>query len=299
VIPEWVDREEFPFVVHTFDAPEGRLAYVDEGRGPVLLFLHGNPSWSFLYRHIIRGLSKDYRCIGLDHLGFGLSEKPPKADYTPSGHVRRLEAFIDHLGLDRLTIVAHDFGGPIGIAWAEDHPEQVESLVLFNTWLWSLNRNAEAVELFKVFDHWINRFYYAQLRASPKFFLPILVADADKMSKHVLEQYMFPWKEHKSRSGPYTLARHLVRSSNWFEHLWACRHALEDVPVLLLWGQNDEISGEEGLRRFETAFPFSRAVRLPDTGNFVPQDASKRTLVEIRGFLRSLGATAHWPLSFE
>ncbi len=295
MIPQWIDRDEFPFVVHTYDHQEGRLAYLDEGKGPILLFVHGNSSWSFLYRHLIRGLSREYRCIAIDHLGFGLSEKSVKADYTPKAHARRLADFIEHLDLEKLTLVAHDFGGPISMAWASENVERVESIILFNTWLWSLKKNPEANHLYKIFDHWMNRFYYTQLRASPKFFLPILMADAHEMSKHVLQQYLNPWLEHKSRQGPYTLARHLIRSSDWFEDLWAGSDQLLDVPMLLLWGENDRMSGEEGLGRFERQFPLARPVRLWGTGNFVPQDAPKRALIEIRGFLRTLGATAKWP----
>jgi pimeloyl-ACP methyl ester carboxylesterase len=299
MIPKWIDRDEFPFVVHTYDHPDGRMAYVDEGKGQVLLFVHGNSSWSFLYRHLIRSLSKEYRCIALDHLGFGLSDKPAKRDYTPKAHAFRLADFIDHLGLRSVTLVAHDFGGPIAIAWANENVECVDGIVLFNTWLWSLRKNAEASHLYSIFDHWINRFYYTQLKASPKFFLPILVADAHEMSKHVLQQYLNPWLEHKSRQGPYMLARHLIRSSEWFDALWVRSERLAGVPLLLLWGENDKISGEEGLRRFEQHFPLSRPVRLWGTGNFVPQDAPKRSLIEIRGFLRSLGATANWPRILE
>ena len=289
MVPEWIDRDEFPFVVHTHDTPDGRMAFVDEGEGQTLLFVHGNPSWSFLYRHLIRSLSAEYRCIAVDHLGFGLSDKPAKADYSPAAHSARLERFVDQMRLENVVLVAHDFGGPIGLAWAERRPELVESIVLFNTWLWSLTKSQEAVALFKIFDNWVNRFYYTQLRASPKFFLPILVADAHEMPKHVIEQYLFPWREHKTRYAPYAMARHLIRSTDWLEELWERSDRLMDKPMLLLWGENDKISGLEGLHRFAEQFPLARPVRLPDAGNFVPQDASKRSLIEIRGFLRSLG----------
>jgi pimeloyl-ACP methyl ester carboxylesterase len=287
MIPRWVDREQFPFVVHTFDTSDGRMAYVDEGRGEALVFVHGNPSWSFLYRHLIEPLSKSYRCIAVDHLGFGLSDKPARADYSPQAHAARLEEFLDYLQVDRVTLVAHDFGGPIAFAWGLRHPDRVRSLVFFNTWLWSLKGQPDAMQLFKNFDSAWNRFYYTQLKASPKFFLPVLVADAHQMPKHVLEQYLLPFSEHKTRQGAYSLARHLIRSSSWFDDLWENRERLIHVPMLLLWGNNDQFSGPDGLERLEAGFPLSRSVQLPEAGNFVPQDAVRRTLVEMRGFLRS------------
>src|SRR5205814_329440 len=119
---------------------------------------------------------RDHRCVALDHLGFGLSDKEARADYTPKGHAVRLCNFIEHLGLERVTLVAHDFGGPIALDWATRNPERVDSLVLFNTWMWSLNRNPEALFLYRIFDNPINRLYYSILRgSSAKFFLPVLM----------------------------------------------------------------------------------------------------------------------------
>jgi hypothetical protein len=115
------------------------------------------------------------------------------------------------------------------------------------------------------------------------------MVDARTMKRHVLEQYYLPFKEHRSRSGPYRLARELILSSKWLESLWDRRHLLEDIPMLLLWGDTDLMSGEYGLQLLEASFPEARAIRLQDTGNFVPQNAVKRSIVEMRGFLRSLG----------
>jgi haloalkane dehalogenase len=295
VVPEWVDRSEFPFIVHTFDGQDGRMAYVDEGHGDVLLFVHGNPSWSFVFRHLIKSLRGQYRCIACDHLGFGLSEKPDRIDYSPQAHRRRLDEFVTHMELDRLTLVGHDYGGPIAASWAIDHPDRVQGLVMFNTWLWSLTHNAQAMQLFRNFDNIFNRLYYTHLRASPKFFLPVLVAGVEEMPKHVLNQFMRPFSEHQSRLGPYEFARHLIRSSGWFDELWDRKQAIENVPMLLLWGEKDTFSGEAGLSRFVDNFPQARPVRLPNTGNFVPQEAFRRTTVEISGFLRTLSAPSYRP----
>lgn len=295
MVPRWVDREEFPFIVHTFDSRDGRMAYIDEGEGPTLLLLHGNASWSFLYRSLIKSLREDFRCIAVDHLGLGLSDKPLKADYSPQGHLDRLDAFIEYLQLGDLTLLGHDYGGPIGLGWAIQNADRVRGLVLFNTWLWSLRGNPAAMHLFRTFDNFFNRYYYTHLRASPKFFLPVLVADAHEMPKHVMEQYMFPFSEHRSRQAAYAFAQHLIRSSDWFDRLWSQREAIDHIPMLLLWGQNDALSGEAGLARFVEHFPMARPLQLEHTGNFVPQDAHRRTAVEIRGFLRSLDRPAFWP----
>jgi haloalkane dehalogenase len=113
-VPGWVDRKAYPFEPRWLDVGEGRLHYVDEGVGPTILFVHGTPTWSFEYRHLIGGLKAKHRCVAVDHLGFGLSERPAGSAYTPEAHAHRLRAFVDKLGLNGFTLVVHDFGAPSG-----------------------------------------------------------------------------------------------------------------------------------------------------------------------------------------
>jgi haloalkane dehalogenase len=110
----WIDRNEYPFASHYFETPAGKLHYVDEGKGQPVVMLHGNPTWSFLYRNLIKQLSPHYRCIAPDHIGFGLSDKPVDWSYLPEEHAKNLAALIEHLGLKDITLVVGDWGGPIG-----------------------------------------------------------------------------------------------------------------------------------------------------------------------------------------
>jgi haloalkane dehalogenase len=112
---EWLDRGEYPFRSRYVKTQYGDIHYVDEGAGKVVLFVHGNPTWSFMYRHLIQGLSEHYRCVAPDHIGFGLSDKPRDAAYLPQFHAENLTAFIETLGLKDITLVIHDWGGPIGM----------------------------------------------------------------------------------------------------------------------------------------------------------------------------------------
>ena len=126
-----VNVQEYPFTSHAFDSPDGKLHYIDEGKGKVIFFVHGTPVWSYVYRKLIKDLSAQYRCIAVDHLGFGFSDKPQDADYAPEAHARRLEALIEHLQLQQITLVVHDFGGPIGLCYALRHPENVDKVIIF------------------------------------------------------------------------------------------------------------------------------------------------------------------------
>ena len=113
------------------------------GRGPgrgeePIVFVHGTPSWSFEYRHLIRGLCTSRRCIAFDHLGFGLSERPAAFGYRPEDHARVFAEFVAALGLERFTLVVHDFGGPIALPFAAAHPERIARLVVMNSFMWPI-----------------------------------------------------------------------------------------------------------------------------------------------------------------
>src|SRR5688572_3863851 len=130
-LPDWVDRAAYPFRSRYLEvAPGRRVHYVDEGQGDTLLFVHGTPTWSFEWRHVIRDLSRTHRCIAPDQLGFGLSDRPLDFDYSPEGHARVLRAFVERLGISDITLVVHDFGGPIALPLALEQPSRVRRLVL-------------------------------------------------------------------------------------------------------------------------------------------------------------------------
>lgn len=139
VRPEWVDDSLFPFESHFVEIGGHTVHYVDEGAGPTLLLLHGNPTWSFLWRDAIRELRNEFRCVALDYPGFGLST--PKAGYRflPEEHAEVVTGFVDALGLTGVTLVGQDWGGPIGLAAAQRRPGTFERLVLVNTWAWPVN----------------------------------------------------------------------------------------------------------------------------------------------------------------
>ncbi|MCB0219338.1 MAG: alpha/beta fold hydrolase, partial [Chrysiogenetes bacterium] len=128
-----IKLDNYDFDSHYVNLPEGRIHYIDVGSGPTLLMVHGNPTWSYLYRHMIHGLSDKFRCVAIDHLGFGLSDKPSDADYSVPAHARRLGEVIEVIGLEKLTPVVQDWGGPTGLHWAVNHKDRVERLVIMNT----------------------------------------------------------------------------------------------------------------------------------------------------------------------
>jgi haloalkane dehalogenase len=136
VTPQWVSRELYPFDNHYVEIGRCRVHYIDEGIGPPLLLLHGNPTWSFLYRDIITGLRHRFRWVAVDYPGFGLSTAAPGYGFTSSEHAGVLEELIAFLDLQKITMMVHDWGGPIGFAVATRHPERFSAFVIGNTFAW-------------------------------------------------------------------------------------------------------------------------------------------------------------------
>ena len=129
-------RHLYPFQSHFMDMNGFRYHYVDQGSGPPVIMVHGNPTWSFYYRNLIQALSPDFRAIAVDHIGCGLSDKPgvTQYGYTLDCRVKDLERFIRRLELkEKITFVLHDWGGMIGIAYALNHLERMDKIILLNT----------------------------------------------------------------------------------------------------------------------------------------------------------------------
>src|SRR5262249_42237933 len=128
--PAWIDNELFPFESRFVEIDGCRVHYIDEGHGPPILFVHGNPTWSFLYRELIVQLEERFRCIALDHPGFGLSVARPDYRFTAAEHTNVLTRFIEALDLTELTVMGQDWGGPIGLGAAARQPERIAALVI-------------------------------------------------------------------------------------------------------------------------------------------------------------------------
>lgn len=281
----WLNVVEYPFETRHFATNDGWMSYVDEGEGRPIVFLHGSPLWSFCWRKLIRTFSRKYRCIAPDMLGFGLSDKPEKADYSPLAHSKRFADFMDRMELDDVTLVVHDYSGPFGLEWAMNHPERVREIVIFNTWLWSLKEDRVARHLYKLFGSKINRWYYGVLPAGPSFFLPVLFADRYRVPRFTREQYLMPFVRQKERQGPYTAAEDLLRYSTYFGKVGERMAELRHFPTMLLWGMEDLSLGEEALLEFQNGLPEARVIKLPRAARYAMDDAPIATEEAFRNFL--------------
>jgi pimeloyl-ACP methyl ester carboxylesterase len=266
----WLDLVEYPFHSNCFEVNGQKLHYIDEGEGDVVLFVHGTPSWSFDFRNVVKELRKSYRCIAIDHIGFGLSSKPEHYDYSTANHTRTLEAFILEKQLRDITLVVHDFGGPIGLNAAIHYPERVKKIVILNSWLWSSKGDPDYERFRKILKSPLLPFLYRHHNFSPRFILPRSFGD-EKIKPGILKQFTRPFANASERNGALAFARSLLNDQEWFEESWSQRHTIANKPTLFIWGMKDPVIKPHYLDKFVSGFPGSGIVKLETCGHF-PQE---------------------------
>jgi haloalkane dehalogenase len=272
-LPAWVDRAEYPFRPRRLRTADGELSYVDEGSGPAVVLVHGTPTWSFLWRRVIRALAPRHRVIAPDHLGYGLSDKPPGGAYRPRDHARRLGELLDRLGVQDATLVAHDVGGPIAVACAVDRPGAVARMALCNTFAWALDGDPRIARGARVAGSALGRLLYTRLNASPRLLIPAGMADRRTLTPALHRQYLAPFPDAASREAPWVTARELLASGAWYDALWRRRAELAGRPTLLAWGMRDPAFTPAYLARWRDAFPAAEVVEIASSGHFVPEEA--------------------------
>jgi haloalkane dehalogenase len=281
----------YPFGPHRLDVGPGRMHYVDEGTGSPIVMVHGLPTWSFLYRHLIRGLAGDFRCVAPDHLGFGLSDRPPGWSYRPADHAVNLERLVEHLGLADIILVVHDFGGPIGLAYALRHPDNVGALVLMNTFMWPVRDERHLAWVGRLVASPVGRFLYRRLNFSARVMVRLAFHDRTRLTPTIHAHYLAPFPTPVSREPAWRMARALLAESAWYESLWDARARIADIPALLVWGVRDRAFGRPALRRFTELLTDRTVVEL-DVGHFPQEEAGPSVAATIAEFLRRPPARA-------
>ncbi|HNR56208.1 MAG TPA: alpha/beta fold hydrolase [Flavobacteriales bacterium] len=283
--PSWLDAREFPFAAHTFLHPDGRIHYVDEGTGPVILFVHGTPEWSFGFRHLIKALWSTHRCIAMDHLGFGLSDKPHGANFTVAAQARRLQDLIAHLGLQDITLVVTDFGGGIGLPHALEHPANVKRLVLYNTWMWDLMPDKRFSGPTAIMKSRLGRFLYLRLGFSVNVMMPNAYGDKKKLDKTTHAHYRRALPNAAARAATFACVQEIKNAGPFWQAHWAQVDRLRSIPTLLCWGLKDRFFPPDLLERWKTALPQASVSTFPEAGHFVHEEAAEGLIEAMRDLL--------------
>ncbi|MCP3938469.1 MAG: alpha/beta fold hydrolase [Actinomycetia bacterium] len=271
-VPRWVDREAYPYRPKTLDHADGRMSYVDEGEGSPVLMVHGNPAWSFLYRHQIEAVSGSMRAIAPDHLGFGLSNIATRT-IGPFDHSKNLERLVEHLDLDDITLVVQDWGGPIGLAFAERQRPRISKLVICNTWAWPVDRDWYYQGFSKMVGGPIGR---AMIRRRNFFVESVMVkafGDKTKLTNDIHDHYRNALDTPAKRDACARLPGAIIGATNWLREVEAGLSALSDLPVRLVWGMDDIAFREKELETFIGYFPEAEVTRLEGVGHFVQEEA--------------------------
>lgn len=287
----WLDRARYPFDAHYLDLPAGRMHYVDEGSGAPVVMVHGNPTWSFLYRHLIDHLRPRHRCVVPDHLGFGLSDKPAAWSYRPEDHTANLTALIDSLDLEGVTLVVQDWGGPIGLGFALAHPERIRRIVILNTWMWPVNRDPYYVAFGSIGGGPLGRFLIRRFNFFARVVMPQLYGDRSRLTEEIHRHYLAPLATRQDRAGSAAFAGEVLAASGWLGELWGRRSVLDAIPKLIVWGMQDIAFRPKELARWRAAYPDAEVVELADVGHFVQEEAPVRLREAVDRFLAVTGAS--------
>jgi cis-3-alkyl-4-acyloxetan-2-one decarboxylase len=289
-------RDLYPFESRFLSVGSHQLHYVDEGAGEPLLFVHGNPTWSFYWRNLILGLRDGYRCVAIDHIGCGLSDKPQDYPYTLAQRIDDLVEVIERLELTAATLVAHDWGGAIGLGAVQRLKERFARIILFNTgafpppfvpWRIAICRTPL---LGTVAVRGLNAFARAALTTA--------VEKPERMTPDVRAGLLAPYDNWAHRVAIDQFVRDIPftpRHPTWrvLEQIEAGLDSLADLPIQLIWGMRDWCFTPQCLERFVKHWPQAEVHELADCGHYVVEDAHERIVPLIKSFLDRGHAREH------
>jgi haloalkane dehalogenase len=288
-VPGWL-AGIYPFSPKSFQTPHGAgMSYLDEGPAgdEAVVMLHGNPTWSFFYRDLVRELSPRIRCIAPDHVGMGLSDKPQKYDYRLASRIADIEALVDGLGLRRIHLVVHDWGGAIGFGVAVRRPQSVGRIVILNCAAFPSSRMPKRIALCRA--PLIGEFIVRGLNgfAEPATWMAMA---SRRLTWEERKGYLHPYGSWAARIGIHRFIRDIP-----LERDHPSRPALEAIAgrlgtlsahdKLILWGGRDFCFDDTFLSRWREIYPDARVERLERAGHYVLEDAGAEARARISDFL--------------
>lgn len=288
-------RELYPFSSNFLENNGQQYHYLDEGQGETIVMLHGNPTWSFYYRNLVVALRSKYRVIVPDHIGCGLSSKPSDKDYTYdlAHRLSDLETLLEHLGLqDNITIIAHDWGGMIGMSYAVRHAASIKRLVMMNTasfmlpegkglpfrlWLLRMIRPfaAVAVRGFNLFA-WAATFM-ATKRGLPESVKKGLTAPYDSWTHRIATLRFVQDIPLTEKDPSYAICKEVEDTQ---------AERLGHLPLMICWGEHDFVFDMDFLAEWERRYPNAEVHRFPKAGHYVLEDEKDAIVPLVQDFLK-------------
>jgi haloalkane dehalogenase len=292
-LPGWL-RRLYPFEPKIFACGQARMSYVDEGprSEEAVLLLHGNPTWSFYYRELVSALVRaGFRCVAPDHIGMGLSDKPQDYPYCLGAHIENLAGLIAHLGLRRVHLVVHDWGGAIGFGWAVQHPEKVGRIVILNTAAFPSAQIPLRIRLCRtpLIGEWLVRGLNGFTRSATR-----MAVHRRPLAADVKQGYLFPYDSWTNRIGVARFVADIPMNSahpcmKTLEETAGRLTSLRDRKVMIAWGGADFCFNDWFFNRWREIFPQALIHYLPDAGHYVLEDAGEEIIPRITAFFGGSG----------
>ena len=289
-----LDTALFPYGSNFHELPSGHcMHFVDEGpaEGQPVVMVHGNPTWSFYYREVIRGLMENHRCLAPDHVGMGLSDRPSDSEYsyTLSARVADFGSWMDAVEPERaVDLVVHDWGGAIGMSWAAAHPERVRRIVILNTWAFTIPDDAELPRSLASARTRLGAFLIKGFNAFSG--MAVRVATVNKLDPAVARGLTAPYRGSPSRRLA-TLRFVQDIPLNQSDPAWQTLadtesrlKSLAEKPILFGWGARDFVFNDEVLDKWREIYPSAPIEYLENAGHFVLEDAHEILVPRIREF---------------
>jgi cis-3-alkyl-4-acyloxetan-2-one decarboxylase len=288
------DKQLYPFAEHWHRCASGhRMHYVDEGprEGLTMLMLHGNPTWSFFYRDLIKGLSPKVRCIAPDHMGCGYSDKPQSYPYTLAQHIDNVKGLVAELRLESVVLVVHDWGGAIGMGLAQHLGKTLKGIVLLNTAAFVSDRIPRRIALCRhpKFGSFINR----QLNGFARAAITMAMPKGQKMPRQIAKGFLEPYHSVAHRVAIDAFVKDIPLEKNHVS-----RHTLESIekslpnylhlPRLIFWGEQDFCFNHHFLDRWQRFWPDAEVHRYPQAGHYLLETVSENILSRLHTWLPEL-----------
>ncbi len=287
-------RPLYPFDSHFLPTSSGaRMHYLDEAAGLIsnaqpLLMVHGNPTWSFYWRNLVLSLRDEQRCVVPDHIGCGLSDKPQRYRYQLEQHIDNLAELVEKLDLKNITLLAHDWGGAIGLGALLKMPERFARIVLFNTGAFPpmyvpYRIAACRIPIFgRVAIQGFNLFARAALRMA--------IEKPERMTPAVQAGLLAPYDSWRNRIATYQFVKDIPftrrhptgqKLAEIESQLWT----LQSKPISLIWGMRDWCFDPRCLHRFQKHWPAAEVHEFEDCGHYVVEDAHERIVPIVQRFI--------------
>jgi cis-3-alkyl-4-acyloxetan-2-one decarboxylase len=288
VVPDWL-RPLYPFSPQAFTTPSGaRMSYIDTGESDeAVLLLHGNPTWSFYYSKLIQAVTPGMRCVAPDHIGMGLSDKPENYSYTLETRIADIEALVASLGLKKIHLVVHDWGGAIGFGFATRHPELMGKFVVLNTAAFPSQHIPARIAACRLpgigtlVVRGLNGF------AGPATWMSMNRRALSSVEKRAL---LLPYDSWVNRVAVNAFVQDIpMRPSHvTWQTLEITGEGLKqfiDFPMLIIWGGDDFCFNDTFFAEWQKRFPQAKTKYLADAGHYVLLDAADEVVPEIAAFL--------------